>query len=86
MKFPVVALAVVVLAVATFADDPMNYELYTKGGIKEGLKAEGDDFTLNGQKIRLLSGSLHYFRLPQKYWRDRLRKFRAAGLNTVCTR
>ena len=63
--------------------DPTNYEYYTEGGIKEGLKAEGDHFTLNGRQITLLSGSLHYFRLPQEYWKDRLLKFKAAGLNTV---
>ncbi|CAG2180302.1 unnamed protein product, partial [Oppiella nova] len=43
------------------------------------------DFTLNGKKITLFSGSLHYFRLPKGYWKDRLLKFRAAGLNTVQT-
>ena len=60
-----------------------NYEYYTSGGIKSGLRADSTDFTLNGKKITLFSGSLHYFRLPQQYWRDRLLKFRAAGLNTV---
>ena len=33
--------------------------------------------------ITLLSGSLHYFRIPREYWRDRLEKVRAAGLNAV---
>nr|XP_023026961.1 beta-galactosidase-1-like protein 3 [Leptinotarsa decemlineata] len=28
---------------------------------------------------------MHYFRVPKNYWRDRLRKMRAAGLNTVET-
>jgi beta-galactosidase GanA len=28
---------------------------------------------------------MHYFRIPPQYWRDRLRKLRAAGLNTVET-
>ena len=64
--------------------DPTNYEYYTEGGIKSGLRADSEHFTLNGREIRLLSGSLHYFRLPAEYWKDRLQKFRAAGLNTVC--
>ncbi|CAG2110045.1 unnamed protein product, partial [Medioppia subpectinata] len=62
-----------------------NYEYYTAGGIKSGLKADTQDFVLNGKKISLISGSLHYFRLPQEYWKDRLLKFRAAGLNAVQT-
>ncbi len=65
------------------AELPTNYEYYTSGGIKTGLIAEGNHFTLNGKEIRILSGSLHYFRVPQQYWRDRLLKMKAAGLNAV---
>jgi hypothetical protein len=65
------------------AELPTNYEYYTSGGIKTGLKAEGNYFTLNGKEIRILSGALHYFRVPQQYWRDRLLKMKAAGLNAV---
>ena len=63
--------------------DPSNYEYFTSGGIKSGLKADSVNFTLNGKHITIFSGSLHYFRLPKDYWRDRLTKFRAAGLNAV---
>ncbi|XP_045785144.1 CAD protein isoform X2 [Maniola jurtina] len=45
----------------------------------------GNDFMLNGEPLWTRSGSLHYFRLPSEYWRDRLRKLRAAGLNAVST-
>lgn len=40
---------------------------------------------MDGQPFRYVSGSAHYFRIPREYWRDRLRKIRAAGLNAVCT-
>ncbi len=59
------------------------YEYYTSGGIKSGLEAKSEHFTLNGKEIRLFSGSLHYFRVPYQYWKDRLLKFKAAGLNAV---
>ncbi|CAH2086527.1 unnamed protein product [Euphydryas editha] len=49
------------------------------------ISIEGDEFVLDGNPFRIMSGSLHYFRLPSEYWRDRLRKLRAAGLNTVAT-
>ena len=65
------------------AELPTNYEYYTSGGIKSGLKERGNYFTLNGKEVRILSGSLHYFRVPQQYWRDRLFKMKAAGLNAV---
>ncbi|MGQ9721027.1 MAG: beta-galactosidase [Candidatus Jordarchaeum sp.] len=35
--------------------------------------------------IFLLSGELHYFRVPRKEWRERLSKLKNAGLNTVST-
>ncbi|KAF7283583.1 hypothetical protein GWI33_023375 [Rhynchophorus ferrugineus] len=64
---------------------PTNYQYYTDGGIKEGLNANQSFFTLNDKLIRIYSGAMHYFRVPRKYWRDRLKKIRAAGLNSVET-
>lgn len=42
-------------------------------------------FRLNGKHIRIISGAIHYFRVHPDYWRDRLRKLRAIGANTVET-
>ncbi|XP_044259369.1 beta-galactosidase-1-like protein 2 [Tribolium madens] len=64
---------------------PTLYEYYTSEGITEGLSANQTYFTLNGKNITIYSGTMHYFRIPPQYWRDRLRKLRAAGLNTVET-
>jgi len=50
-----------------------------------GVDYETDRFLLDGKPFRYVSGSFHYFRTPRQYWRDRLRKMRAAGLNAVCT-
>ncbi len=44
-----------------------------------------DDFYLNGEKIKIISGSIHYFRIVPQYWRDRLEKLKALGCNTVET-
>ena len=44
-----------------------------------------ESFLLNGRPTRLFSGEMHYFRVPREYWRDRLRKARAMGLNAICT-
>lgn len=33
----------------------------------------------------LLSGEIHYFRIPKREWRERLEKLKNAGLNTVST-
>ncbi|XP_050301392.1 beta-galactosidase-1-like protein 2 [Anthonomus grandis grandis] len=64
---------------------PTNYEYYTADGITQGLNANQSFFTLNDKLIHIYSGAMHYFRVPRAYWRDRLKKIRAAGLNTVET-
>jgi hypothetical protein len=64
---------------------PTLYDYYTSGGITSGLSAAQSYFTLNNRNITIYSGAMHYFRVPKEYWRDRLRKMRAAGLNTVET-
>lgn len=40
-------------------------------------------FMLDGKPFQILSGELHYTRIPDAYWKDRLEKARAMGLNTV---
>ena len=65
------------------AELPTLYEYYTKGGIKSGLKAEGNVFHLNDKPLTIFSGSLHPFRVHQNRWKETLLKFKAAGLNAV---
>ena len=43
------------------------------------------DFMYNGKSIHLISGAIHYFRVPREYWRDRLLKIKACGFNTIET-
>lgn len=64
---------------------PTLYEYYTSDGIKNGLNTNQSYFTLNEKNITLYSGAMHYFRIPKEHWRDRLKKLRATGLNTVET-
>lgn len=46
---------------------------------------QGEHFLLDGKPFQIRSGSMHYPRVPRPYWRDRMRKMRAMGLNTLCT-
>lgn len=46
----------------------------------------GDEhFELDGAPFRILSGALHYFRVHPDLWRDRIRKAKQMGLNTIET-
>ncbi len=42
-------------------------------------------FLLNGRPFQIISGEMHYSRIPPEYWRDRLLKAKSMGLNTVAT-
>jgi beta-galactosidase len=44
---------------------------------------QGHQFMLDGQPLQIRAGELHYPRIPRGSWRDRLRKLKALGLNTV---
>lgn len=45
----------------------------------------GDDFVLDGEPFRILSGAIHYFRVHPDDWADRIHKARLMGLNTIET-
>ncbi|CAI9584524.1 unnamed protein product [Staurois parvus] len=42
-----------------------------------------DCFLKDGKCFRYISGSIHYFRVPPVYWKDRLLKMYMTGLNAV---
>ncbi|XP_053331955.1 beta-galactosidase-1-like protein 2 [Clarias gariepinus] len=52
---------------------------------KHGLALNSSQFMLGGEVFRILGGSLHYFRVPRAYWKDRMMKMKACGLNTLTT-
>jgi beta-galactosidase len=45
----------------------------------------GKEFLYEGKPVRIISGSIHYFRVVPEYWKDRLLKLKACGFNTVET-
>jgi beta-galactosidase len=42
-------------------------------------------FMLDGKPTQIHSGEMHYSRIPQPYWRHRLKMMKAMGLNAVAT-
>lgn len=47
------------------------------------VAVSGGRFVLDGKPVQIISGEMHYPRIPQPYWRDRLLKAKAMGLNAV---
>jgi beta-galactosidase len=46
--------------------------------------ADGN-FLLDAKPFQIISGEMHFARIPQEYWRDRLKMAKAMGLNTIAT-
>jgi hypothetical protein len=44
---------------------------------------QGTRFLLDNKPFQIMSGELHFQRIPYQYWKDRLLKAKAMGLNTI---
>lgn len=44
-----------------------------------------EEFMLNGEPFKILSGAIHYFRVPKEDWAHSLYNLKALGFNTVET-
>ena len=49
------------------------------------LTYNSNGFLLDGKPYTIISGAIHYFRIPREYWYDRLLKLKECGFNTVET-
>ena len=55
-------------------------------GEKQPVFDEKDgQFTFDGEPAVIISGSIHYARVPREYWRDRIQKAKAMGFNCIGT-
>ena len=61
---------------------PATKKIYRSTG---SLTFKNGSFLLKNRKMKIASGAMHYFRVPEQYWEDRLRKMKECGLNTVET-
>jgi len=49
------------------------------------LTYDQSQFYMDGKPFVIISGTIHYFRVPRDYWYDRLLKLKECGFNTVET-
>ena len=47
--------------------------------------AQGGQFLLDGKPFHVISGEMHYPRIPREYWRARFKMARGMGLNAITT-
>src|ERR1700748_2502709 len=53
--------------------------------IKPAFIIAGDHYELNGRPIQVISGEMHYARIPREYWQARMEMAKAMGVNTIAT-
>ncbi|MGN6181138.1 MAG: beta-galactosidase [Mucilaginibacter sp.] len=74
MKKIIISLSLLFIAVSAFTQKAAH------------TFALGDStFLLDGKPLQIISGEMHCTRIPRAYWRDRMRKAKAMGLNTIGT-
>ncbi|MDF1546393.1 MAG: beta-galactosidase [Bacteroidales bacterium] len=49
------------------------------------FEIKNGQFLYDDQAIQIYSGEMHFARIPQEYWRHRLKMAKAMGLNTIAT-
>ena len=70
---------------AALATPLLPEALRAQSGAGHTFGWKDDHFLLDGKPFLIRSGEMHYPRVPRPYWRDRMRKMKALGLNTLCT-
>ena len=50
---------------------------------KHSFEIKDGKFLYDGEKVQLICGEMHYPRIPVEYWRDRMQRAKAMGLNTI---
>lgn len=74
MKFRVLIVVSLFIACASFAQTA-----------KHTFALGNEDFLLDGKPFQMISGEIHYPRVPQEAWRARMKMAKAMGLNTIGT-
>ncbi|WP_297672784.1 beta-galactosidase [uncultured Akkermansia sp.] len=54
-------------------------------GASHVFSTNQENFLMDGKPIKIISGEMHYPRVPRQHWKDRFQRIKAMGMNTVCT-
>ncbi len=78
-----VALALALPGLWSCADPAASGSGATTSGAAGTVELSADAITIDGRPVLLRGGTIQWFKLPPETWDDRLRRFKAAGFNTV---
>ena len=63
----------------------MFFTFTAQSSNKHRFEVKEGQFVYDGKAIRIISGEMHYARIPHQYWRHRMKMLKAMGLNAVAT-
>lgn len=63
----------------------MLIALYTHAQTQHSFALSDTAFMLDGKPFQMISGEMHYPRVPREAWRARMKMAKAMGLNTIGT-
>jgi len=70
---------------ALFTGLLMMTQLFTYAQVKHTFALGDSAFLLDGKPFQMISGEMHYPRVPREAWRQRMKMAKAMGLNTIGT-
>src|SRR5437667_566711 len=85
MKISVLIFLIILIGLSPTMSAQLQLTQKSKPAQSHTFGWKGESFLLDGRPFVIRSGEMHYPRVPRQYWRDRMRKMRAMGLNTICT-
>jgi beta-galactosidase len=78
-------MAAVLVAAMALAVGGMRPCCAAQGVGRHTFAVSGGEFQLDGKPFRIISGEVHYARIPRAQWRQTFRMAKAMGLNTITT-
>jgi hypothetical protein len=62
-----------------------NIDIMHLDGLNHTFGIAKNQFTWDGKPVVLQAGEVHYFRIPSMYWKDRILRIKAMGMNAIQT-
>lgn len=82
MKLPLLSALLLAGHLCIAAPMPMPE---SNDGARHVFTTNQENFLMDGKPVKIISGEMHYPRVPRSHWQDRFQRMKSMGMNTVCT-
>jgi len=85
MKQSLIIIFSILLIALASCSNPKDKNKSTAHKNSHSFEIDSVNFLLDGKPFQIISGEMHYARIPKKYWRHRIKMAKAMGCNTIAT-